>query len=216
MITRLWTGTRRPGSSRQAFQEHWYGTHAPFGLALPGLRAYVQNHVVDLPESLANPVFDGCSELDFDDVAAMQTAFSSADIEAADRDERRFADPDRFGVVVTRRQPIFGASEPDTPARLLCFVRANPRRSRQELVRAALDRGVSEHARKAGAVRADLLVALDHVPEPQACDVVISLWFEDLTAGAAALPGWLAASSEALAGWVFGREVALVEPRRLR
>lgn len=216
MITRLWTGTRRPGSSRSAFQGHWSATHAAFGLGLPGLRGYVQNHVLETPDGLVNPVFDGCSELDFDDVATMRAAFNSPQIAAADADERRFADPDRFAVVVTQRRTLFGGSEADTAARLLCFVRVNPRRSRQALVAAMLEQGVSDRAKMVGAVRAELLVALDDVPEPQACDLVISLWFQDAAAGAAALPRWQRTSSEALAGWAFGRELALVQPYRLR
>jgi hypothetical protein len=160
-------------------------------------------------------VFDGCSELDFDDVAAMQAAFASPQLAAADDDERAFADPDRFGVVVTERQSLFGAAEPDTDARLLCFVRANPRRTRAELA-AAVHEDAAGQARAAGAVRAELLLALDATPEPQACDLVLSLWFPDRATLLAAAPDWAAASAESLAGFGFGREIALVRPRRLR
>lgn len=215
MITRFWLGTRRDGTSRSAFSAHWYATHGPYGLALPGLRACVQNHLVDGAAGLAPPVFDGCSELDFDDVAAMQAAFASAQIEEADRDERVFADPDRFAVVVTERRILFGAAEPDTGARVLCFVRANPRRTRAELTEVVADH-VGDQAQTAGAVRVELLTAVDGTPEPQACDLVVSLWFPTLPAMQAAAPVWLTASSRALAGYAFGRETVLVEPRRLR
>lgn len=215
MITRFWLGTRRPGTSRAAFSQHWYRTHGPYGLALPGLRAYVQNHLVADPSPLTPPVFDGCSELDFDDVAAMRAAFASPEIEAADRDERAFADPDRFGVVVTERQVLFGGSAPDTPARLLCFVLANPRHTRAELADAVHD-VAADQARRGDAVRAELLVAVEEAPEPQACDVVVSLWFPTLPALMAAAPNWAAVSTETLTGLAFEREIALVRPRRLR
>ncbi len=215
MITRFWLGTRRPGTSRKAFSEHWYRTHAPYGLALPGLRAYVQNHLLADRSALTPPVFDGCSELDFDDLAAMQAAFASPQIEEADRDERAFADPDRFGVVVAERQVLFGGSTADTDARLLCFVRANPRRTRAQLTDTVQDVAAGQ-AERAGAVRAEVLVAVEDPAEPQACDVVVSLWFPTRAALLTAASTWAAASSEALTGLAFGRETVLVQPRRLR
>jgi uncharacterized protein (TIGR02118 family) len=215
MITRFWLGRRRAGTTHAAFSAHWYRTHAAYGLALPGLRAYVQNHLVADRTTLTPPVFDGCSELDFDDLAAMQAAFASPQLAEADRDERAFADPDRFGVVVTERRPLFGAEEPDTDARLLCFVRANPRRTRAQLAD-AVEGVAAEDAQRAGAVRAELLVAVADAGEPQACDLVLSLWFPTRDAMTAAAPTWSAASSDALAGVAFGREIALVRPRRLR
>ncbi len=215
MITRLWLGTRRRGLSRAAFSEHWYRTHGPYGLSLPGLRAYVQNHVTHTAVGATPPAFDGCSELDFDDVAAMRAAFASPEIAAADRDERAFADPDRFGVVVTERDVLFGAEALDTDARLLCCIRASPARRRSEVVATAAEVTVDQ-AQDAGAVRAELLVALDDVPGPQACDLVVSLWFPTRAAMVDALPAWSAASSDAFAGLAFGRETALVAPRRLR
>jgi uncharacterized protein (TIGR02118 family) len=215
VITRFWLGTRRAGLTRTEFSAHWHDVHGPFGLALPGLRAYVQNHRLADPSPLTPPLFDGCSELDFDDVAAMRAAFASPALAEADADERAFADPDRFDVVVTRRHVLTGAGAPDTDARLLCFVRAGGRSSRAELAEAA--HGVAaDLADRAGAVRSELLVAVDDAPEPQACDLVLSLWFPTRADLLAAAPGWADASAEALRGLAFGREIALVGPRRLR
>lgn len=215
MITRFWLGRRRPGLTREEFSRHWDTVHGPFGLALPGLRAYVQNHPIPDPSPLAPPVFDGCSELDFDDVAAMRAAFLSPQIADADRDELAFADPDRFSVVVTERRTLLGAAEPDTPARSLTFVRVDPRQTRDRLVDRA-QRLLSEEAAAVGAVRAELLVALDDVVERQACDVVLSLWFPTRADLLAAVQSWAAISAEALAGYAFGRETVLVGPRRKR
>jgi uncharacterized protein (TIGR02118 family) len=215
VITRLWLGTRRSGLSRAAFSEHWYRVHGPYGLALPGLRAYVQNHLLEEVAGVPAPVFDGCSELDFDDVAAMQAAFTSPEMEEADRDERAFADPDRFGIVVAERRTLFGAQEPDTDARLLCFVRADPRCSRAELIE-AVEGVAADQAERAGAVRGELLIALAEAPEAQACDLVVSLWFPTREAMVGAARSWDTASAEALTGLAFGREIAPVRPRRLR
>ena len=215
MITRLWLGTRRAGITHGAFSEHWYRTHGAYGLALPGLRAYVQNHLLAGRTPLTPPVFDGCSELDFDDVAAMRAAFASPQIDEADRDERVFADPDRFAVVVTQRRVLFGASGPDTDARLLCFIRGNPCRTRAGLTD-AVESVAADQAERAGAVRAELLVAVEDAGEPQACDLVVSLWFPTLPALLDAAESWASASAEAQTGLAFGREIALVRPRRLR
>lgn len=215
MITRFWLGRRRPGLTREEFSRHWNTVHGPFGLALPGLLAYVQNHLIPDLSPLAPPVFDGCSELDFDDVAAMRAAFVSPQIADADRDELVFADRDRFGVVITERQTLFGATEPDTSARSLTFVRVNPRCTREQLIEQA-ERLLSEEAAAVGAVRAELLVAVDDSEEPQACDAVLSLWFPTRVDLLAAAPAWAALSADALAGFAFGRETALVEPCRMR
>ncbi len=220
MITRFWLGARRPGLTLAQFSDHWHGVHGRLGLALPGLRAYVQNHPLSGTRPtdaspLIPPVFDGCSELDFDDLEAMRSAFASPAVAAADEDELLFADPDRFAIVVTERRTLLGASESDTPARSLTFVRVNPRRTRAELVD-RVERLVAEEAGQAGAVRAEVLVALDDTPEPQACDAVLSLWFPNRTDLLAAAPTWATRCGEALVGLAFGRETALVEPRRMR
>ena len=215
MITRFWLGTRREGRTRAAFSAHWHGVHARYGLALPGLRAYVQNHRLPTTAGTTAPTFDGCSELDFDDLDAMQAAFASPALAAADDDERRFADPDRFGVVVAERQVLLGAETVDTPARLLCFIRRLPGRSRLELIE-VVGASTLEQARAVGATRAEILTALDQAPEPQAAEVVVSLWFPTVAALTVGVPRWAVASGEALAGVAFGREIGLVHPRRLR
>lgn len=215
MITRFWLGRRRDGLSRPAFSAHWHGVHGAFGLALPGLRAYVQNHRLPITAGTTPPSFDGCSELDFDDIAAMQAAFRSPAAEAADRDEWCFADPDRFGVVVSTRQVLLGEDVADTPARLLCFVRGVPGRPRAALHDAVLATAVADGS-GAGAVRVEVLTAIDDAPEPQAADLVVSLWFPSVPVLSAGVSGWAAATSDALAGLACGRETALVHPRRLR
>lgn len=215
MITRFWLGRRRSDLTRDAFSTHWDTVHGDLGLALPGLRAYVQNHPIAEPSPVTPPVFDGCSELDFDDVAAMRAAFASPEAVAADRDELAFADPERFGVVVTERHVLDGAGAPDTAARSLTFVRVNPRRERAELA-AGAERLLREEGPGTGASRVELLVAVDDAPEPQACDVVLSLWFPTRDALLESARPWAARVGDALVGLAFGRETALLEPRRKR
>ena len=214
MITRLWLGTRRDGLDRAAFSAHWHDGHGSYGLAIPGLRAYVQNHLLDDASPLGHPWFDGCSELDFDDVAAMVAAFASPELAAADADERAFADPDRFGVVVTARHHLAGDAVADAPARLLLFVTDLPAAERDGANDASATL-LATRAEAAGAVRAELLVAVDDAPQPQAADHVQSLWFPSVAALRAAVPGWLTAAEAALPA-AGERWVALAAPRRLR
>ena len=214
MITRFWAGTRKAGSTRAHFQRHWAEVHAGFGLALPGLRAYVQNHVDGGPgTNWATPAFDGCSELSWDDLAAMREAFTSREMRDADRDEREFADPDRFAVFLGERRVLQGAVG-DAGFRVLSFLRANPSGSKQRLA-AALE---AEYAQVVGGTNAachEIFVAIDGADEPLACDVVDSLWFERRE-DALRLGDLGVDIGAALAGYAFGREVALVRSRRMR
>lgn len=211
MITRLWLGTRRDGLDRAAFSAHWHDVHGSYGLAIPGLRAYVQNHLLDDASPLGHPWFDGCSELDFDDVPAMVAAFASPELDAADADERAFADPDRFGVVVTERHLLVGSLTADTPARFLLFVRGPGSDERDAAATLLTDR-----AEEVGAVRAELLVAVADAPQPQSADHVHSLWFPTIDALRAGAPEWLAIVRESDPSGSVERWPAMVAPRRLR
>jgi len=215
VITRLWFGTRRDGLDLPAFSAHWHDVHGPFGLAIPGLRAYVQNHLLPDPSPLSPPWFDGCSELDFTDVPAMVAAFASPELAAADADERAFADPDRFGVVVTVRRHLAGEASRDTPARLLVVV-GPPEDGATEAARRASAALLADHAIDVGAIRAELLVAVDGAPEAQAADHVQSLWFPDVAALRAAAGDWTARIARVDALQRLDRWPALVGPRRMR
>lgn len=215
MITRLWLGTRRDGLDLAGFSAHWHDVHGAYGLAIPGLRAYVQNHLLADPSPLDHPWFDGCSELDFDDVAAMADAFASPQLAAADQDERAFADPARFGVVVTERRLLTGSATADTPARLLLFVRGHGAEDR-DAARETAATLLTDRAGEVGAVRTELLVAVDDAPQPQAADHVHSLWFPAIDALRAGAGDWLAIVRAADPSGTVDRWPALVAPRRLR
>ena len=46
MIARLAILYRRPDLTREEFQTYWKNTHAPLARDIPGLRRYVQHHVI--------------------------------------------------------------------------------------------------------------------------------------------------------------------------
>jgi uncharacterized protein (TIGR02118 family) len=73
--------TRKDGLTREDFVKHWLEVHAPLAHAVPGVRRYVQSHIVaertrpDIPTT--DVEIDGIAELWYDDRAAMERANAS-------------------------------------------------------------------------------------------------------------------------------------------
>jgi len=96
---------RRPGLTVQEFQEQWAGAHGQLMSKIPGLRRYVQNHaVLEAYGQASRPMtHDGFSELWFDDLASLQTAYQSNEWQSArSAAERLFAQP--VGLVIARER----------------------------------------------------------------------------------------------------------------
>jgi len=67
---------RRPDMPAHAFRAYWRGVHGPIVAGVPGVRRYVQHHVVgSFAAGTAFEGIDGFVELWFDDVAAMDAGF---------------------------------------------------------------------------------------------------------------------------------------------
>jgi uncharacterized protein (TIGR02118 family) len=70
--------TRKVGLTHEEFVRHWFEIHAPLAHAVPGVRRYVQSHIVaertrpDIPTT--DVEIDGIAELWYDDRAAMEEA----------------------------------------------------------------------------------------------------------------------------------------------
>ena len=93
--------TRKAGMPVDEFQTYWRTRHPDVVTRLPGIRRYVQSHV--LPESYAKrePVHDGIAEVWADDTDAFRAMTKSpvhADVVA---DEAKFIDRAKMGVIVT-------------------------------------------------------------------------------------------------------------------
>lgn len=73
--------TRKSGMTHEQFMAHWMEIHAPLAHAVPGLRRYVQSHILDEPTRPDIPTtavdVDGIAELWYDDRAAMTRAHAS-------------------------------------------------------------------------------------------------------------------------------------------
>lgn len=72
---------RRPGMTHEQFMKHWVEIHAPLALKVPGLRRYVQSHILedrrraDVPPLAVE--IDGIAELWYDDRESLARALAS-------------------------------------------------------------------------------------------------------------------------------------------
>jgi uncharacterized protein (TIGR02118 family) len=86
--------TRMPHLTHEQFVKHWLEVHAPLAHAVPGIRRYVQSHIVEerrRPDIPATEVeIDGIAELWFDDREAMQRAMATPEAKALHADGALF------------------------------------------------------------------------------------------------------------------------------
>ena len=81
MIKTIGLLTRKDGWTHQQFMKHWIEIHAPLAHAVPGLKRYVQSHIVgertrpDIPTT--EVAVDGIAELWYEDRATMERAVAS-------------------------------------------------------------------------------------------------------------------------------------------
>lgn len=84
---------RKPGMSLADARKYWLEVHGPIVCKLPGLRRYVQSHLLDGAYNYAEPKWDGVAQLWVDDVAAMQRMLESREFtEGAWPDGEKFLD----------------------------------------------------------------------------------------------------------------------------
>jgi uncharacterized protein (TIGR02118 family) len=105
MVKAVFMVARRPGLTVQEFQDRWAGEHGRLMSKIPGVHRYVQNHAVLEAYGQANRpmTHDGFSELWFDDLASLQSAYQSAEWQTArSAAERLFAKP--VGLVIARER----------------------------------------------------------------------------------------------------------------
>src|SRR5205085_1781121 len=83
MIKSISLLTRKPELTHEQFVKHWLEIHAPLAYAVPGVRRYVQNHILGertRPDIVTTEVaVDGVAELWYDDRAAMDRANASSE-----------------------------------------------------------------------------------------------------------------------------------------
>jgi uncharacterized protein (TIGR02118 family) len=97
---------RRDGMSLDDFRKYWIEVHGNLGSKLPGLRRYVQSHLVDEAYLYARPHFDGVAQLWFDDADAMRAAFESQQGKALALDGPKFIDMSALRVFVAQEHVV--------------------------------------------------------------------------------------------------------------
>jgi uncharacterized protein (TIGR02118 family) len=94
MIKSISMLARREGLTHAQFVKHWLDIHAPLAHAVPGLRRYVQSHIVEertRPDIPAMPgEVDGIAELWFDDRESMTRAMATPQAKALHADGALF------------------------------------------------------------------------------------------------------------------------------
>jgi len=86
MVKGIFTAARLPGLSLDDFSNRWRTVHGPLAAQLPGLRRYVQNHILPEAYVLHRPTHDGFTELWFDDLPSLRQAFASTEWKALRED----------------------------------------------------------------------------------------------------------------------------------
>lgn len=106
MVKLIYCISKRPELSVEEFQRYWRETHGPIAGRIPGLRRYVQCHVVPELYGRQTPAYDGAAELWFDDLDALRAAMQSPEVKAALEDEKNFIDHSRVASFVTEEKPV--------------------------------------------------------------------------------------------------------------
>lgn len=110
MVKLIYCISKKPDLSVEEFQRYWRETHGPIAGRIPGLRRYVQCHVVPELYGRQSPAYDGAAELWFDDLGALRTAMQSAETRAALEDEKNFIDHSRVASFVTEEKMVVGTA----------------------------------------------------------------------------------------------------------
>lgn len=112
MIKALTFITRKPGMPLDAFQTYWRTRHPEAVTRLPGIRRYVQSHVLPSMYAKGEPPHDGIAEVWADDTDALRAMTKSPAHAPLVEDEARFIDRSKMGVLITEE----AVGKPGTPA----------------------------------------------------------------------------------------------------
>jgi uncharacterized protein (TIGR02118 family) len=93
--------TRKAGMPVDEFQRYWRTRHPEVVTKLPGIRRYVQSHVLPSAYAKGEPVHDGVAEVWADDTDAFRAMTKSPAYADVVADEAKFIDRARMGTIVT-------------------------------------------------------------------------------------------------------------------
>ncbi len=124
MLVRIGFLKKKTNWRTEDFRAHWVSPHGPLARELPGLRHYVQNHVLSIQGVPDYPrgseEFDGFSQLWFDDHATMRAAIATDLGRALSADEALFIGELRIAIAeqIGKEGPTNGRSG----LKLMCLV----------------------------------------------------------------------------------------------
>jgi uncharacterized protein (TIGR02118 family) len=172
---------RKAGLSVEAFQTEWRGTHAERALRVPGLRGYVQSHVLVSGYRKREPFCDGVAEMWFADAEAVETARTSRAFAEARADADRFRDASTAGAMLTVEHLIKDGGKPPAGVKNVELVLR-----RRDLDVAEFHRYWLEHhgplAARIGPIRRYVQSHAVDDPLTRAYDGIASTWFENTDA----------------------------------
>lgn len=114
---------RKPAMSVDDFQKHWRTTHADIIVRLPGIRRYIQSHVLASGYRKGEPVYDGVAESYFDDTQAMKALAKMPEYAAVLADEPNFIDRASMGSIITDEYVIKDNPAPARAVKSIDFVK---------------------------------------------------------------------------------------------
>ena len=119
---------RKSGMPVDEFQTYWRTRHPEAVTRLPGIRRYVQSHVLPSAYTKGEPVHDGIAEVWADDTYALRAMTQSPAHPDLIIDEARFIDRSRMGFIVTEEHVVKdGAVGPDAVKAVEFFRRRETR-----------------------------------------------------------------------------------------
>lgn len=172
---------RKPGLSVEHFQQEWKTSHAEIARRIPGLRGYVQSHVLPAGYRKGEPAIDGIAELWFDDADAFREAGRSPEFAATRVDGDRLRDPGQARLVLTEEHLIKPGESPANGVKNVELVLR-----RKDIPVEQFHRYWREHH---GPLAAKIGPMLRYVqshaiddPATRAFDGIASTWFDDTDA----------------------------------
>jgi len=97
---------RKPGLSVAEFQRYWRHEHADLIARLPGVKRYVQSHVLGEYHQGKEPIYDGIAELSVNNSQAFRDISTSDAYAAVQADEESFLDRTAIALVLTDEHVI--------------------------------------------------------------------------------------------------------------
>lgn len=94
LVKGVWRMRRKSGIALAEFRRHWIEIHGVIASKIPGVRRYVQSHVIDEAYAYAEPRWDGVAQLWWDSPAALTDALKSPEFQEDMRDGAEFIDGD--------------------------------------------------------------------------------------------------------------------------